>query len=51
MDKKVNGHVAIIVANVIFGLGVPVTKFLLEEWVTPMTYMAVRCVVPLSSFG
>lgn len=44
MDKKVNGHVAIIVANVIFGLGVPVTKFLLEEWVTPMTYMAVRCV-------
>jgi len=44
MDKKVNGYVAIILANVIFGLGVPVTKFLLEDWVTPMTYMAIRCV-------
>ena len=44
MDKKFNGHVAIILANVIFGLGVPVTKFLLDEWVTPMTYMATRCV-------
>ena len=44
MDKKVNGHAAIIVANVIFGLGVPVTKYLLEDWVTPMTYMATRCI-------
>ena len=44
MDKKVNGHAAIILANVIFGLGVPVTKYLLEDWVTPMTYMATRCV-------
>ena len=44
MDKKVNGHMAIILANVIFGLGVPVTKYLLDQWVTPMTYMATRCV-------
>lgn len=44
MDKRVNGHVAIIVANVIFGLGVPITKYLLEDWVTPMTYMATRCI-------
>ena len=44
MDKRVNGHAAIIVANVIFGLGVPVTKYLLEDWVTPMTYMATRCI-------
>ena len=37
-------HVAILTANIIFGLGVPVTKFLLDTWVTPMTYMAFRCV-------
>ena len=44
MDKKVNAHAAIFLANVIFGLGVPITKYLLEDWVTPMTYMATRCV-------
>ena len=37
-------HVAILTANIIFGLGVPVTKFLFDTWVTPMTYMAFRCV-------
>ena len=43
-DKKTySAHAAILLANVIFGLGVPVTKFLLDEWVTPMTYMASRC--------
>lgn len=31
-------------ANVIFGLGVPVTKALLDDWVSPMGYMASRCV-------
>ena len=44
MDKKVNGHAAVILANAIFGLGVPVTKYLLEDWVTPMVYMALRCI-------
>lgn len=44
MDKKVSGHAAVILANVIFGLGVPVTKYLLEEWTTPMVYMALRCI-------
>jgi len=44
MDKKINGHAAVILANVIFGLGVPVTKYLLEDWVTPMVYMALRCI-------
>ena len=42
-NKTLQGHAAILTANVIFGLGVPVTKFLLDEWVTPMTYMATRC--------
>ncbi len=47
MNKEMNawrGHVAILMANVIFGLGVPVTKALLDDWVTPMGYMASRCV-------
>ena len=48
MKKEKNNifeaHIAILAANVIFGLGVPVTKFLLNDWVTPMTYMAFRCV-------
>ena len=44
MDKKVSGHAAVILANVIFGLGVPITKYLLEDWTTPMVYMALRCI-------
>ena len=41
-NQKFQAHVAIFFANVIFGLGVPVTKLLLEDWVSPMTYMATR---------
>jgi len=37
-------HLAIITANVIFGLGVPVTKYLLTDWVSPNVYMLSRCV-------
>ncbi len=44
MDHKIKGHAAVILANVIFGLGVPVTKYLLDTWVSPMTYMATRCI-------
>jgi len=40
--NKIQGHSAIILANIIFGLGVPVTKLLLDDWVTPMGYMATR---------
>lgn len=44
MDKhKIEGHSAVLLANVIFGLGVPVTKLLLDEWVSPMAYMSTRC--------
>lgn len=42
--SKAKGHLAIFAANTIFGLGVPVTKALLDNWVTPMGYMASRCV-------
>jgi len=43
-NNKVKSHIAILTANVIFGLGIPVTKYLLDNWVDPMTYMAMRCV-------
>lgn len=39
---KIEGHSAVFMANVIFGLGVPVTKLLLDNWVTPMGYIATR---------
>lgn len=42
--NKIEGHSAVLLANVIFGLGVPVTKLLLDEWVSPMAYMATRCI-------
>lgn len=45
MEKnKVQGHAAVLSANVIFGLGVPVTALLLSQWVSPMVYMLTRCV-------
>ncbi len=37
------GHVAVLLANVIFGVGVPVTAILLSKWVTPNGYMLTRC--------
>ena len=43
MEKtKIKAHSAVLIANVIFGLGVPVTKLLLDDWVSPMAYMASR---------
>ena len=41
-NKRFQAHGAILLANTIFGLGVPVTKLLLTDWVSPMTYMATR---------
>lgn len=43
-SKQIQGHVAVLTANIIFGLGVPVTAMLLTSWVSPMTYMLTRCV-------
>lgn len=42
-NHKIEAHSGVILANVIFGLGVPVTKLLLDQWVTPMGYMFCRC--------
>lgn len=44
MNNALKGHAAIISANVIFGLGVPVTKYLLDSWLSPMSYMTSRCI-------
>lgn len=41
-NNRLQAHGAILFANIIFGLGVPVTKMLLDDWVSPMTYMATR---------
>lgn len=41
--NKLAAHSAVFAANIIFGLGVPVTKLLLDNWVSPMAYMATRC--------
>lgn len=43
-NTKLNAHIAIIAANTIFGLGVPITKLLLDQWVTPLGYMLSRCI-------
>lgn len=45
MDKnKFLAHGSLLAANMIFGVGVPVTAWLLSDWTTPMTYMAARCI-------
>ncbi len=44
MNNALKGHTAIICANVIFGLGVPITKYLLDNWMSPISYMASRCI-------
>ena len=42
-NHRLQAHTAVLLANIIFGLGVPVTKLLLDLWVSPMAYMATRC--------
>lgn len=42
IEEKNKGLVAILAANTIFGLNIPVTKSLVAGWMTPMGYTAVR---------
>lgn len=45
MNKKVTGgHLAIIAANVIFGASVPITKSLMDPWISPEAYTFLRFV-------
>ena len=43
-QHKLSAHGAVLLANVIFGVGVPVTKLLLDNWLTPMAYTAPRAI-------
>lgn len=49
-NNSFRGHAAVLGSNVIFGLNVPVTKALLDGWLTPAGYMAVRTVSALLFF-
>lgn len=40
--EKQQGVVAILLANIIFGLNIPVTKSLIADWMTPMGYTMTR---------
>ncbi|WMI64829.1 DMT family transporter [Aestuariibaculum sp. YM273] len=42
MEERQQGLLAIISANTIFGLNIPVTKALMEQWMTPMGYTTTR---------
>lgn len=51
MNDKIKGHSAVLLANVIFGLAVPMSSFLLapasgvdgQPWMGPLGYIATRC--------
>lgn len=51
MNSKLKGHSAVLLANVIFGLAVPMSSFLLapasgvdgQPWMGPLGYIATRC--------
>lgn len=42
MEERQQGVLAILMANTIFGLNIPVTKALMEQWMTPMGYTTTR---------
>lgn len=43
-QEKQKGIVAIVFANLIFGLNIPVTKSLISDWMTPMGYTMTRMI-------
>jgi|WetSurMetagenome_2_1015567.scaffolds.fasta_scaffold03714_10 drug/metabolite transporter (DMT)-like permease len=48
--NKIEGHAAILFANIFFGLNIPFTKTLLTYWVTPIGYMVFRTTFALLFF-
>lgn len=42
MKEKQQGLLAVLTATTIFGLNIPVTKALMDAWMTPMGYTIVR---------
>jgi len=49
-SNNVKGHAAVLMANVVFGLNVPVTKALLNHWMTPLGYMGTRSLFAMLLF-
>lgn len=43
-SHRTMAHMSLLIANLIFGLGVPITKLLLDNWVSPLAWMATRCI-------
>lgn len=50
MNDKWKGYLAVLAANIIFGLNVPITKALLDRWMTPLGYMTTRTLAALVIF-
>lgn len=48
--NKCRGHAAVLGANLIFGLNIPITKALLTHWMTPLGYMATRALMAVIVF-
>ncbi|MDP4271644.1 MAG: EamA family transporter, partial [Bacteroidota bacterium] len=44
MTEKTKGHLAMLIASVIFALNVPITKSLIPEWVAPPAMTTMRIV-------
>lgn len=42
LNEKYKGVIAIFFVNMIFGLNIPVTKALMEKWMTPIGYTFCR---------
>lgn len=51
MNKnKTEGHIAVLFANIFFGLNVPFSKAILTHWMTPIGFMAARTTFALLVF-
>lgn len=50
MYHQLKGHMAALIANVIFGLGIPIAKSLLTQWVTPIGFLAFRTITAVIVF-
>lgn len=50
ITNKLKGHTAVLVSNLIFGLNIPITKALLDNWMTPLGYMSVRTLAAVIIF-
>lgn len=49
-NPSLKGYLAIVAANIIFGLNIPVTRALISEWMSPEAYTLVRMVFGCTFF-